>query len=216
MQRRRGGPLLGALRYVAMFRRKPAPPPASDRWLVIGLGNPGREYERSRHNVGFLVVDELAHRHAARLTDRAAKSLTGRIRVGERELVLAKPQTMMNLSGVAATALRAKYDVPMERTLVVHDDLDHPFGRLRIRKGGSSAGNHGIESVIGSFGSKDFIRFRVGIGRPPGDGIDYVLSPFTPDERARLPAIVGRAADAVLFTVEHGLDRAMTEFNRVS
>ena len=207
---------MGALRYGAMFRRKPAPPPASDRWLVIGLGNPGREYERSRHNMGFLVIDELARRHGGRVSDRAAKSLTGRVRVGDRELVLAKPQTMMNLSGVAAKALRTKYDVPLERTLVIHDDLDHPFGRLRLRKGGSSAGNHGIDSVIGSFGSQDFIRFRVGIGRPPGDGVDYVLSPFTTEERAQLPTIVGRTADAVLFTIEHGIDRAMTEFNRVS
>ena len=207
---------MGALRYGAMFRRKPVPPPASDRWLVIGLGNAGRQYERSRHNVGFLVVDELARRYGTRVTDKAAKSLTGRMRVGERELVLAKPQTMMNLSGLAAKALRAKYDVPLERTLIIHDDLDHPFGRLRIRKGGSSAGNHGIDSLIGSFGTPDFIRFRVGIGRPPGDGVDYVLSPFTADEQRQLAAIVGRTADAVLFTVEHGLDRAMTEFNRVS
>jgi PTH1 family peptidyl-tRNA hydrolase len=199
-----------------MFRRKPALPPASDRWLVIGLGNPGRAYERSRHNVGFLVVDELARRHGARVTDKAAKSLTGRIRVGDRELVLAKPQTMMNMSGLAAKALRAKYDVPLERTLVIHDDLDHPFGRLRIRKSGSSAGNHGIDSVIGSFGTQDFIRFRVGIGRPPGDGVDYVLSPFTADEQSQLAAVIGRTADAVLFTAEHGIDRAMTEFNRVS
>ena len=132
MQRRPGGPLLGALRYGTMFRRKPAPPPASNRWLVIGLGNPGREYESSRHNVGFLVVDELARRYGARVTDKGAKSLVGRIRVGERELVLAKPQTMMNLSGLAAKALRAKYDVPLERTLIVHDDLDVPFGRLRL------------------------------------------------------------------------------------
>jgi len=207
---------LGALRYGAMFRRKPAPPPASDRWLVIGLGHPGREYERSRHNIGFLVVDELARRYGARLTDKAAKSLTGRIRVGDRELVLAKPQTMMNQSGLAAKALRTKYGVPLERTLVIHDDLDHPFGRLRIRKSGSSAGNHGIDSVIASFGTRDFTRFRVGIGRPPGNGVDYVLSPFTPDEQTRLAAIVARAADAVLFTIEHGVDRAMTEFNRVS
>jgi len=166
--------------------------------------------------MGFLVIDELARRLGGRVSDRAAKSLTGRIRVGERELVLAKPQTMMNLSGLAAKALRAKYAVPLERTLIIHDDLDHPFGRLRLRKSGSSAGNHGIDSVIGSFGSQDFIRFRVGIGRPPGDGVDYVLSPFTSEERAQLPAIVGRTADAVLFTVEHGIDRAMTEFNRVS
>jgi PTH1 family peptidyl-tRNA hydrolase len=197
-----------------MFRRKPKAAAPSDRWLVIGLGNPGREYERSRHNMGFLVVDELARRHGSRVADRGAKSLTGRIRAGDQELVLAKPQTMMNLSGAAAKALRAKYGVPLDRVLVVHDELDLPFGRLRIRKGGSSAGNHGMDSVIEAFGTKDFTRFRVGIGRPPGNGIDYVLSPFTSDEREQLPAIVNRGADAVLFTIEHGVDRAMTEFNR--
>ena len=197
-----------------MFRRKAAPPPPTDRWLVIGLGNPGREYEASRHNMGFLVVDELARRHAARVTDRAAKSLTGRVRIDDRELVLAKPQTMMNLSGLAAKALRAKYGVPLERTLVIHDELDLPFGRLRVRSGGSSAGNHGLDSLIQSLGSKDFLRFRVGIGRPPGNGADYVLSPFTAGERGQVPDIVSRVADAVLFTIEHGLARAMTEFNR--
>ncbi|TMC29624.1 MAG: aminoacyl-tRNA hydrolase [Chloroflexi bacterium] len=198
-----------------MFRRKPRAPAATDRWLVIGLGNPGREYERSRHNLGFLVADELARRRGGRITDRAAKSLTGKIRLGDRELVLAKPQTMMNLSGLAAKALRAKYDIPLDRVLVVHDDLDLPFGRLRIRRGGSSAGNHGMDSVIESFGSKDFIRFRVGIGRPPGNGVDYVLSPFTESERAQLPEIVARVADAVQVAAEHGLERAMTDFNRV-
>jgi len=173
-----------------MFRRKPAQPAPVDRWLVIGLGNPGGEYERSRHNVGFLVVDELARRHGGRVTDRAAKSLT------------------------AAKALRTKYDVPLERVLVVHDELDLPFGRLRIRTGGSSAGNHGLDSVITSFGTKTFPRIRVGVGRPVGDAVDYVLSPFTNDERARLPELVGRVADAIEYTVEHGLERAMTEFNR--
>jgi len=197
-----------------MFRRKPAQPVPVDRWLVIGLGNPGREYERSRHNVGFLVVDELARRHGGRVTDRVAKSLAGRVRSGEHELVLAKPQTWMNLSGQAAKALRAKYQVPMERVLVVHDDLDLPFGRLRIRTGGSSAGNHGLDSVIASFGTKTFPRIRVGVGRPVGDAVDYVLSSFSDDERARLPDLVGRVADAVEYTLQHGLDRAMTEFNR--
>ena len=197
-----------------MFRRKPAQPAPIDRWLVIGLGNPGGEYERSRHNVGFLVVDELARRHGGRVTDRAAKSLTGRVRSGAHELVVAKPQTWMNLSGQAAKALRTKYDVPLERVLVVHDELDLPFGRLRIRTGGSSAGNHGLDSVITSFGTKTFPRIRVGVGRPVGDAVDYVLSPFTNDERARLPELVGRVADAVEYTVEHSLERAMTEFNR--
>lgn len=199
-----------------MFRRKPSSAPPSERWLVVGLGNPGREYERSRHNLGFRVVDELARRHGGRVSDRAAKSLTGKIRLDDRELVLAKPQTMMNLSGLAVKALRAKYDVPLERVLILHDELDLPFGRLRIRKGGSSAGNHGLDSVIGSLGTKDFIRIRIGIGRPPGDGIDYVLSPFTTAEAAQVSDIVRRAADGVEAIIEVGLDRAMTDFNRAS
>jgi peptidyl-tRNA hydrolase, PTH1 family len=195
-----------------MFRRKPSP--ASERWLVIGLGNPGRQYERSRHNMGFLVVDELARRQGGRITDRAAKSMTGRVHLSDRELVLAKPQTMMNLSGQAAKALLTKYQVPLDRTLVVHDELDLPFGRLRIRKGGSSAGNHGLDSLIASLGTSAFVRYRVGIGRPPGDGVDYVLSPFTASEREQLPAVVGRVADAVEVAIENGVDRAMTDFNR--
>jgi PTH1 family peptidyl-tRNA hydrolase len=198
-----------------MFRRKPAPPAATDRWLVIGLGNPGRDYERSRHNLGFLVLDELARRHGGRVTDRAAKSLTGRVQLGDTELVLAKPQTMMNLSGQAVKALRAKYNIPLDRVLIVHDDLDLPFGRLRVRRGGSSAGNHGMDSVIESLGTKDVARFRVGIGRPPGNGVDYVLSPFTESERGELPEIVARVADAVEVAVNQGLERAMTDFNRV-
>jgi PTH1 family peptidyl-tRNA hydrolase len=199
-----------------MFRRKSSSPPPSERWLVVGLGNPGREYERSRHNLGFLVIDELARRHGGRVSDRAAKSLTGKIRLGDRELVLAKPQTMMNLSGLAVKALRATYGMPLERVLILHDELDLPFGRLRIRKGGSSAGNHGLDSVIASLGTKDFIRIRIGIGRPPGNGIDYVLSPFTAAEGAQVSDIVRRAADGVETTILNGLDRAMTDFNRAS
>jgi PTH1 family peptidyl-tRNA hydrolase len=196
-----------------MFRRK-APQPVADRWLVVGLGNPGRDYERSRHNFGFLVIDELARRHSGRVTDRAAKSLTGRVRLGDRELVLAKPQTMMNLSGQAVKALRSKYGVPLDRSLIVHDELDLPFGRLRVRSGGSSAGNHGLDSIITSLGTKDFARIRIGIGKPPGNGIDHVLSPFTNAERDQLPEIIGRAADAVEVAVREGLERAMTDFNR--
>jgi len=197
-----------------MFRRKPATPPPSDRWLVIGLGNPGREYEQSRHNLGFLCIDELARRHRARVTDRAAKSLTARVRLDTREMILAKPQTMMNLSGLAAKALRAKYDVPLDRVLAIHDELDLPFGRLRIRKGGSSAGNHGLDSLIASFGTREFVRLRVGVGRPVGNGVDYVLGGFTPAEREQLPLVIARAADAVTCLTDEGLERAMTDFNK--
>lgn len=196
-----------------MFRRKASAPPA-DRWLIVGLGNPGREYERSRHNLGFMVVDELARRQGSRVTDRAAKSLTGRIRLGDLEVIVAKPQTMMNLSGQALKALRSKYGVPLERTLVVHDELDLPFGRLRVRAGGSSAGNHGLDSIIAALGTKEFARIRIGIGKPPGDGADHVLSPFTETERTQLAEIMSRAADAAETLVQYGIERAMTDFNR--
>jgi peptidyl-tRNA hydrolase, PTH1 family len=196
-----------------VFRRK-APEPVANRWLIIGLGNPGRDYEDSRHNVGFLVIDELARRFGGQVRGRGAKSLTGQVRTGGRELVLAKPQTFMNLSGSAAKALRTKYNVPLERTFIVHDDIDLPFGRLRIRKEGSSAGHHGVDSLIEAFGTKAFVRFRVGVGRPIGDGIDYVLGPFTGQERELLPGLVSRAVDAVTMALEQGVDRAMTEFNK--
>jgi PTH1 family peptidyl-tRNA hydrolase len=199
-----------------MFRRKRPAAPAADRWLVVGLGNPGREYEGSRHNFGFLVVDELARRHGGRITARAARSLTGSVRLDGRELVMAKPQTFMNLSGEAVKALRAKYAIALDRTVVIHDELDLPFGRLRVRRGGSSAGNHGLDSIITALGTSDFVRFRVGIGRPPGDGADYVLSPFTDKERREVPEIIAHVADAVEVAVRQGVDRAMTDFNRPS
>jgi len=120
---------------------------------------------------------------------------------------------MMNLSGLAAKALRAKYDVGLTRLVVVHDELDLPFGRIRLKKGGSSAGNHGLDSLIDSFGTKDFIRLRVGVGRPVGHGVDYVLGPFSQAEREQLPDIVRRAAGAVERLTDLGLARAMTDVN---
>jgi PTH1 family peptidyl-tRNA hydrolase len=197
-----------------MFRRKPTPTPSTDRWLVVGLGNPGRDYERSRHNVGFMCVDDLAGRQRVRVLERTAKSLVGRARLDDCELILAKPQTMMNLSGIAVKALRTKYAIALERMVVIHDELDLPFGRIRLKKGGSSAGNHGVDSVIASLGTRDFIRLRVGIGRPSGSGVDYVLGSFSGYESERLAAIIGQAADAAQRLVEFGLERAMTDTNK--
>jgi len=196
-----------------MFRRKPSEP-ATERWLVLGLGNPGSEYRGSRHNIGFLCVDALAESHGVRASNREARSLTARLRLGSHELILAKPQTMMNLSGLAARALRTKYRVDLERVLVLHDDIDLPFGRLRIRKDGGSAGHHGVDSLIEAFGSRAFARFRVGVDRPVGNGIDHVLGEFSEGERVRLPAITQRVSQAVVFAIQNGLDRAMTEYNQ--
>ena len=197
-----------------MFRRKPVPPPATDRWLVVGLGNPGRDYERSRHNVGFMCIDQLAGRQRVRATQRVAKSLVGRIQLDDRELILAKPQTMMNLSGFAVKALRTRYGTGLDRMVVIHDELDLPFGRVRLKKGGSSAGNHGLDSIIDSLGTRDFIRLRVGIGRPTGSGVDHVLGTFSREENEELTGILSRAADAITCLVELDLQRAMTEVNK--
>jgi len=188
--------------------------PVENRWLVIGLGNPGAEYASTRHNLGFRVVDELAARRHVQLKDRAAKSLTARVAAGGGELVLAKPQTFMNDSGAAAKALRDKYRVPLERTIVVHDELDLPFGRLRVRRDGGAAGHNGLRSMIAAYGTNEFIRVRIGVGRPAGPGMEYLLSPFTPPEREALPPLIARGGDAVLSIVELGLDRTMTDYNR--
>jgi peptidyl-tRNA hydrolase, PTH1 family len=196
-----------------VFRRKPIEP-AADRWLVIGLGNPGGEYASTRHNLGFRVVDEIASRHRVQVKDRAARSLTGRIRAGGSEVILAKPQTFMNDSGSAGKALRDKYRVPLERTIVAHDELDLPFGRLRVRRDGGAAGHNGLRSLIDAYASGDFIRVRLGVGRPVGPGREYLLSGFTQQELDALPPLVARGADAVLSIVEEGLDRTMTDFNR--
>lgn len=161
-----------------------------------------------------MSVDELAGGQRVRVSERVAKSLVGRGRLGECELILAKPQTMMNLSGLAVKALRAKYTIGLERIVVIHDELDLPFGRIRLKKGGSSAGNHGVDSVIASLGTRDFIRLRVGIGRPTGSGVDYVLGSFSDKEDEQLAGIISRAADAVTRLVELDLQRAMTDINK--
>ncbi len=159
-------------------------------------------------------MDALAQRCGGQVRHRAARSLVGTVTAAGRELVLAKPQTMMNLSGAAVKSLGEKYGVRVDRTFVIHDELDLPFGRLRVRKDGSGAGHHGIESIIQALAARDFVRFRVGVDRPVGDAVDYVLSPFTNGERESLPEVLQRVGEAVLFAVEHGVDRAMTEFNR--
>ena len=181
---------------------------------MIGLGNTGREYEQSRHNLGFLCIDELARRHHVRVTDHAAKSLTARVRLDTREMVLAKPQTMMNLSGLAA-----KGPAREVRRLIGprprHPRRAGPSLRPASNQdGGSSAGNHGLDSLIASFGTREFIRLRVGVGRPVGNGVDYVLGGFTPPEREQLPPVIARVADAVTCLIDEGLERAMTDFNK--
>jgi peptidyl-tRNA hydrolase, PTH1 family len=184
-------------------------------FAVVGLGNPGPEYDTTRHNLGFLVVDELARRLDARLKRSKHSALVAETRDGDMRIVLAKPQTYMNSSGRAVAALMRFYKAEPSDVVVVHDELDLPFGTVRVKQGGGTAGHNGLNSVATAIGP-DFARVRIGIGRPSGrrDPVDFVLDTFTKREAADVPAIVDRAADAVLAIVREGISPAQTSFNR--
>ncbi len=182
-------------------------------WLVVGLGNPGREYEGNRHNVGFLVADLLARRAAARFgRHRRAVADVADVRLGvgieAPPVVLAKPMTYMNLSGGPVAALLRFYKIDPAQLIVVHDELDLPFGQLRAKFGGGEGGHNGVRSLTQSLSTKDFLRARFGIGRPPGrqDPADYVLSDFSAAERKELDLLVDRTTDIVESIILRGLD----------
>lgn len=183
---------------------------ADDQWLVVGLGNPGPGYAGNRHNIGFMVVDLLADRLGARWRRHkraVAEVVEGRRGPGQPRLVLVKPLTYMNLSGGPVVNLSRFYKIPAERILVVHDDLDLPYGRLRVRQGGGEGGHNGLRSLTRSLSTRDYLRLRFGVGRPPGrqDPVDYVLSDFSAAERGDLAYLVDRAADAVESVITDGL-----------
>ena len=182
--------------------------------LVVGLGNPGREYERDRHNVGWQIVDELGRRNGASFKGKFSGRIA-EVRVGDVRLALLKPETFMNESGRSVVAAMTFFKVPIERLLVVHDEVDLETGRLQVRAGGGLAGHNGLRSIARSLGSQEFLRLRVGVGRPergdPRPVADYVLSPFAPEDDST--AIVVRAADAVELLATEGLERAGSTFN---
>ena len=184
-------------------------------FLIVGLGNPGREYKDNRHNFGFLLVDRLTVRLNARMSRVHAKALVGSVNYEGNRIILAKPQTYMNLSGQAIQGLARFYKLPLENVIVAHDDLDLPFGTIRIRPGGGPGGQRGIASTIERLGSKDFRRLRLGIGRPPGrmEPAAYVLQDFPKADLPLLSEILDRAADAALTFVTEGLNAAMNKFN---
>ena len=184
--------------------------------LVVGLGNPGREYADTRHNIGFRVVDELARRWKMRFTKREANALVALSSPPGLHPMLAKPQTFMNLSGDAVRGLSRIYGYRPDQILVIYDELDLPFGRIRLRPGGSAGGHRGVRSIIEKLGTDAFPRLRIGIGRPTGDTVRYVLEPFTREEEAELPRIIERAADAAECAIEHGLAVAMNRYNQAS
>jgi PTH1 family peptidyl-tRNA hydrolase len=184
-------------------------------FLIVGLGNPGREYRDTRHNAGFIVVDHLCEAFAIRLARLQSKALIGSGNWDACRIVLAKPQTYMNLSGQCVASLLRFYKTPLEQLLVIHDDLDLPVGTLRLRPGGGSAGQRGLVSTIQQLGTQEFPRLRVGIGRPPGqmDPADYVLERFTTSDRVVIHLLLDRAVEAVKDFLQYGLDHAMNNFN---
>ena len=184
-------------------------------FLLIGLGNPGRVYRDNRHNAGFMLIDRLAVRLNARGMKLQSKAIVTSTIYQDRKLILAKPQTYMNLSGHSVQGLANFYKLSLDNLLVAHDDLDLPFGTIRLRPGGGPGGQKGVASAIERLGTKDFARLRIGIGRPPGrmDPADYVLQDFSDEEMKTLSENLDHAADAVLIFVMEGLDRAMNKYN---
>ncbi len=183
--------------------------------LIVGLGNPGREYRNNRHNVGFMLLDRLAVKFDARFTRLQSQALVTLCAWEGRTITLAKPQTFMNLSGRAIRGLVRFYKLPLEALLVIYDDLDLPLGTIRLRPDGSSAGHRGMESIIEHLGTDRFPRLRLGIGRPPGrmDAREYVLQDFADEEMPVVSGMLNRAAEATLTWITAGLETAMTRFN---
>jgi len=184
-------------------------------WLIVGLGNPGQRYAATRHNIGFMVVDHLARQLEPGDRRNRFDSELIETRDAAGRIVLQKPQTFMNLSGTAVAQAARWYRVPTERILIIYDDLDLPFGRIRLRPGGSSAGHKGLQSVIEHLGTDRVPRLRVGIGRPEhGSTVSYVLSRFRPEEERVLPDVIALAANAALSWYKDGIDAAMNMYNR--
>jgi len=187
--------------------------------LIVGLGNPGIEYQFTPHNMGFLAVDRIAEQHAVRVSNRQCRALTGRAVIAEHEVLLAKPETYMNLSGMSVRELVREHQVdPAQDLIVIYDELDLPLGAIRIRQRGSSAGHNGMESIIGALGSEEFVRMRLGIGPDHlvKDGARYVLGQFKKSQYAVVDEELDTAAEAVKVILSEGVAKAMSRFNRRS
>ncbi|MDA8138790.1 MAG: aminoacyl-tRNA hydrolase [Desulfobacteraceae bacterium] len=190
--------------------------PEQGTFLIAGLGNPGPEYARTRHNAGFMVIDALAQIHRIELQRRKFDVVYGRGEIRDREVILAKPQAFMNRSGPPLQQLANFFKVQTEAMVVVHDDIDLAFTRLKIKEKGGDGGHKGIRSIIGAFGGGDFVRVRLGIGRS-GDGrnvVDHVLSTFSKDETAVMKEFLQRSCDAIVTILEVGSKEAMNRFNQ--
>ena len=194
---------------MSFFRKRPESD--GDRWVVVGLGNPGAKYAGNRHNIGAVVIEQMASDKGTNLKSHKSGCLVGEA----GGMVFARPTSYMNESGRPVAALLRFYKAPPGRLLVVHDELDIPFGDIRVKAGGGVAGHNGLKSIGQHLGTKDFVRIRFGISRPPGqrDAAGYVLSDFSKDERNDLPMLIEKAAGAVETIVEKGVEQAMNETN---
>ncbi len=187
--------------------------------LIVGLGNPGRSYANNRHNIGFMCLNHFARTQGIRFDKKQAQARIGIGKVADNEVVVARPQTYMNLSGRSVSRLTRKFSINLNDLLVIHDDLDFPLGRIRISHGISSGGHKGVESIITELGSQDFVRIRVGIGRPDktplteDDIIAYVLSDFTPEERKAVNKVIPRVSEAISCLLTEDIVAAMNKYN---
>jgi len=187
----------------------------SSTYLIAGLGNPGQQYKHNRHNVGFMLIDQIAERLQVNFTRLESKALVTRTKFANNRIILAKPQTYMNKSGTAVGSLVRYYKLPLENIFIAFDDVDLDLGTLRIRPKGGSGGQKGVASIINALGTQDFARLRIGIGRPPGrmDAADYVLRDFSREEKELLSEVLERGADAVIKFITDGIDETMNLYN---
>ncbi len=187
--------------------------------LIVGLGNPGQSYAHNRHNIGFICLNRFARAQGIRFSQKRGNARIGLGEVAGSEVVLAKPQTYMNQSGQSVRRLVPKFNIDLDNLLIIHDDLDLPLGKIRIRQGGGSAGHKGVNSIARELDRQDFIRIRVGIGRPDkaeaseNDIIAFVLSDFTPEEKRAIAPVIRRVSEAILCLLTEGLTAAMNRFN---
>ena len=197
-----------------MFRRGPRTGTVADL-LVVGLGNPGEEYAKTRHNVGAEVVEILARRHGGKLRKQKERSLTDEVNVGGKRVALAIPLTYMNLSGEAVAPLVRRHGVEPGQLVVVQDEMDFELGRLQVKNGGGLAGHNGLKSIVAHLHTQDFVRIRIGIGKPPGSrqGADHVLRRFSKAERQEIDVVLEEAADAVEMILAEGVEVAMNRVN---
>jgi PTH1 family peptidyl-tRNA hydrolase len=208
--------LFGSFRSAKSTDKSEPEPTSSIQWVVAGLGNPGEQYARSRHNAGFMTIDRIAKANHAEMNRRKFKGVMADLTLAGESATIVKPQTFYNLSGECLASLLGYFKIPTERLIVVHDELDLEAGRLRIKQGGGDAGNRGVRSIAESLGTVEFIRVRIGIGHPieAEENKDYLLRAMSAQEQREISPILDRAAGAVESIIANGLERAMNSFNQ--